>query len=70
MLIPLITMKSGNALELLLSGISLNTSIIVLDCMIIIENNRWAVSQSTIVHTCAEVDYKHVPYISISLLDL
>ena len=32
-LIPLIAMKSGNALDLPLSGISLNTSI-VLDCMI------------------------------------
>ena len=33
LLIPLIAMKSGNALDLPLSGISLNTSI-VLDCMI------------------------------------
>ena len=33
LLIPLIAMKSGNALDLPLSGISLNTSII-LDCMI------------------------------------
>ena len=33
LLIPLIAMKSGNALDLPLSGISLNTSI-VLNCMI------------------------------------
>ena len=43
-------MKNGNALDLPLSGISLNTSI-VLDCMIC------SPKQSSIVHTCVEVDY-------------
>ena len=50
LLIPLIAMKSGNALDLPLSGISLNTSI-VLDCA------WYSPKQSSIVHTCAEVDY-------------
>ena len=44
LLIPIIAMKSGNALDLPLSGISLNISII-LDCM----NNRGAVSSSPVL---------------------